>query len=129
MKDESGTQPPDLRSRTKAFALRIIKLSSALRSGLEIDVIRRQVVRSGTSVGANYREAHRARSNAEFVSKIGDCLRELDETNYWLELLIEAEIVSSERLSSLVDEPNQLIAILTVIVRKVKSSLNDRCRS
>jgi len=84
-------------------------------------VIGKQVLRSGTSVGANFREAYRARSNAEFVCKVGDCLKELDETCYWLELLVETEIVAAERLGALLEECNQLLAIFTTIVKKVKS--------
>jgi four helix bundle protein len=80
----------------------------------------KQVLKSGTSVGANFREAHRARSDAEFVSKLGDCLRELDETAYWLELLVESEFVPAPQLAPLQDECNQLIAILTTISKKVK---------
>ena len=82
----------DLRVRTKQFALRVIRLFAALPRRPEADVIGRQVLRSGTSIAANFREAHRARSDAEFISKLGDCLKELDETCYWLELLIEAEL-------------------------------------
>jgi four helix bundle protein len=111
----------DLRVRTKQFALRVIRLFAALPRRPEADVIGRQVLRSGTSVGANFREAHRARSDAEFISKLGDCLKELDETCYWLELLIDAEIVAVDRLSPLLEECNQLIAILTTIAKKVKS--------
>ena len=111
----------DLRVRTKQFALRVIRLFAALPRRPEADVIGRQVLRSGTSVGANFREAHRARSDAEFISKLGDCLKELDETCYWPELLIDAEIVAVDRLFPLLEECNQLIAILTTIVKKVKS--------
>src|SRR5437660_11368902 len=111
----------DLQKRTKRFALRVIKLDETLpRSGF-VRVLGHQLLRSGTSVGANFREAHRARSDAEFVSKLGDCLKELDETCYWLELLVDAEIVSVNQLSSLQNECNQLIAILTTISKKVKS--------
>src|SRR5436190_23899958 len=110
----------DLRARTKHFALRVIRLFSALPKRIEAEVIGKQVLRSGTSVGANFREAHRARSDAEFISKLGDCLKELEETCYWLELLGEAEIISSDRLTALQDECNQLIAILTTISKKVK---------
>jgi four helix bundle protein len=84
-------------------------------------VIGKQLLRSGTAVGANFREAHRARSDAEFVSKLGDCLKELDETAYWMERLIEADIVSNNRLAPLLEECNELIAILTTIAKKVKS--------
>ena len=110
-----------MRVRTKQFALRVIRLFAALPRRPEADVIGRQVLRSGTSVGANFREAHRARSDAEFISKLGDCLKELDETCYWPELLIDAEIVAVDRLSPLLEECNQLIAILTTIAKKVKS--------
>ena len=118
MKDEV----PDLRNRTKAFALRIIKMFPALPKTEEARVLGRQVLRSGTSVGANYREAHRARSKAEFIAKIGDCLKELDETAYWLELLDESAIVSTAKLASLRDECNQLLAIFTTISKKAKSN-------
>ena len=111
----------DLRVRTRTFALRVIRLFSALPRRPEAEVIGKQMLRSGTSVGANFREAHRSRSDAEFVCKVGDCLKELEETCYWLELLVEAELVSAERLSPLLDECNQFIAILTTIAKKVKS--------
>ena len=80
----------DLAKRTKNFALQIIRLFSALPKTTEAQVIGKQVHRSGTSVGANYREASRGRSKAEFIAKCGDSLRELEETGYWLELLSEA---------------------------------------
>ena len=112
---------PDLRERTKVFALRIIKLFASLPKTTVAQVLGKQVLRSGTSVGANYREAYRSRSDAEFISKLGDCLKELDESTYWLELLIEAEIVKKERLTDLLDENNQLIAIFTTIAKKVKA--------
>ena len=111
----------DLRVRTKQFALRVIRLYGALPKRIEAEVIGKQALRSGTSVGANFREAHRARSNAEFVSKLGDCLKELEETCYWLELLVEGEIIRANRLVALQNECNQLIAILTTIAKKVKN--------
>ena len=120
MKDEV----PDLRERTKAFALRVIKMFSALPKTEEARVLGRQVLRSGTSVGANYREARRGRSKAEFIAKIGDCLKELDETSYWLELLVDSGIVPPERLAPLRDECEQLLAIFTTISKKSKSSLS-----
>jgi four helix bundle protein len=121
MKEAQLAGRVDLRLRTKRFALRVIRLFSALPKRAEADVIGRQVLRSGTSVGANFREAHRARSDAEFLAKLGDCLKELEETCYWLELLVEGEIVPPDRLAPLQDECNQLIAILTTISKKVKS--------
>jgi four helix bundle protein len=111
----------DLRVRTKKFALRVIRLCGALPKGLATDVIGRQVLKSSTSVGANFREAHRGRSDAEFIAKVGDCLRELDETAYWFELLVEGELIPAKRLSALMDECNQLLAILTTISKKVKT--------
>jgi len=107
--------------RTKQFALRVIRLFSALPITAEAQVIGKQLLRSGTSVGANFREAHRARSDAEFISKVGDCLKELDETAYWLELLIEVDIIANNRLAPLLEECSQLIAVLTTIAKKVKS--------
>src|SRR6478736_1113127 len=101
----------DLRDRTKAFALRVIKMYSALPKTEEARVLGKQVLRSGTSVGANYREAHRSRSKAEFISKIGDSLKEADETLYWLELLPEENILPARRLTPLVAEANELVAI------------------
>ena len=124
MKDEgeSCERPHDLPERTKAFALRIIRMFSALPKSEEARVLGKQVLRSGTSVGANYREAHRARSKTEFIAKIGDCLKELDETAYWLELLDESTIVPSAKLASLRDECNQLLAIFTTISKNSKSN-------
>jgi four helix bundle protein len=121
MSENQQAERVDLRVRTKQFGLGVIRLFSALPKRSEADVIGRQVLRSGTSVGANFREAHRARSNAEFICKLGDCLKELDETYYWLELLVEAEFVSFDRLPTLLQECNELIAILTTISKKVKS--------
>jgi len=118
MKDE---EPPfELRERTKQFGLRIVRMFVALPKTEEARVLGKQGLRSGTSVGANYREAHRARSTAEFVAKLGDCLKELDETGYWLELLTESGIVPSPKLAALQDEANQLLAILTTIAKKTK---------
>jgi four helix bundle protein len=83
----------DLRDRTKRFALHVIKMFTALPKSIEAQAIGKQVLRSGTSIGANYREAYRSRSRAEFIAKAGDCLKELEETAYWLELLTEGRIV------------------------------------
>ena len=78
----------------------------------------KQTLRSGTSVGANYREAYRARSKAEFISKIGDCLKEADETLYWLELILEESFVPARRLQPLVNEADELVAIFTTISKR-----------
>jgi four helix bundle protein len=115
----------ELKQRTKKFALRIIRLCSALPKSREADVIGRQMLRSGTSVGANYREALRASSRRHFISNLEICLREGDETIYWLELLGESEIVPATRLTELIDECNQLVAILTATVRTAKSKAEE----
>ncbi len=106
----------DLKVRTKAFALDIIRMNSSLLKNDRVgQVLGHQVLRSATSVGANYREASRARSKAEFTSKIGDCLREIEETEYWLELLSESGYLKQPQMSHLLDESRQLIAIFTTI--------------
>lgn len=122
--DEDSREPAfDLRDRTFDFALRIIRLFSALPKTDEAGILGKQLLRSGTSVGAHYREAHRGRSKAEFVSKIGDCLKELDETSYWLDLLSHANILAAAKLANLQDETHQLLAIFTTIAKKTKASL------
>ena len=105
--------PEDLAERTKKFAVRIVRLTSALPRNREADVIGRQVLRSGTSVGANYREARRARSKADFISKIGVCEQEADETCFWLELLADTGLMKPSRLNDLLNESQQLVAIFT----------------
>jgi four helix bundle protein len=112
----------DLQIRTKEFALQVIRMYSALPKSTEAQVLGKQVLRSGTSVGANYREASRSRSKPEFIAKIGDCLKELDETAYWLELLAESSIVPKERVAHLRDECDQLLAIFTTISKKAKAN-------
>ncbi|RRR67847.1 MAG: four helix bundle protein [Candidatus Viridilinea halotolerans] len=120
MREEGALKHDDLRQRTKNFALRIIRMYGVLPKTTEAQVLGKQILRSGTAIGANYREAYRARSDAEFVAKIGDCLKELDETAYWLELLGEAGIVSATRLGDLADETDQLIAIFTTIAKRIR---------
>jgi len=110
----------DLRLRTKEFALRIIRMFGALPKTTEAQILGKQVLRSGTSVGANYREAYRSRSKAEFIAKAGDCLREIEETAYWLELLVEGGIIPAEKLAPLRQETDELIAIFVTIVKKAK---------
>ena len=111
----------DLRVRTKAFAIRVIRLYCALpKNEVVAQVLGKQALRSGTSIGANYREAYRARSKAEFISKIGDCLKEADETLYWLELLLEENILPARRLQPLLAEADELIAVLTTISKRSK---------
>jgi four helix bundle protein len=120
MKDEDGKNV-DLKTRTKAFALRIIRLFAALpKNDTAAQVIGKQLLRSGTSVGAHYREAHRARSTPEFVSKIEGGLAELEEACYWLELLGETQILPCARLADLCAEANELTAILVACVKNAK---------
>jgi four helix bundle protein len=110
----------DLKTRTKQFALRVVRLYGALPKTTEAQVLGRQVLRSGTSVGAHYREGSRARSNAEFISKLEGGLQELEETRYWLELIVEAGIIPETRMTDLLQEADQLAAILTTCVKNVK---------
>ena len=107
----------DLRLRTKQFALRVIALSTSLPNDLESQIMRRQVVRSGTSVGAQYREACRARSGAEFISKMQSALQELDETGYWFELLADSRRVPALQLADLLGEANELTAIFVASIK------------
>src|SRR5215204_6147957 len=101
----------ELKARTKEFAVRIIRLFAALPKSTEAQVIGKQFLRSGTSVGAQYREAQHAKSDADFISKIEGSLQELEETTYWLELLAELEIFNSNKLAPLQTETKELIAI------------------
>ena len=112
--------PPDLRTRTKQLAIRVIRLYSALPNTNVAQVLGKQLLRSGTSIGAHYREGCRARSTAEFISKLEGGLQELEETAYWLELLVEGEVVPANRLHSLQQETNELTAIFVTCVKKAK---------
>lgn len=100
-----------LKDRTKQFAIRVVKLFRSLPRTEEARVIGRQVLRSGTSVAANYRAVCRARSKAEFIAKVGVVVEEADETVLWLELLIETQIFSERRMGGLLNEANELLAI------------------
>ena len=115
----------DLRDRTKRFALQMIRMFAALPKTAEAQVLGRQVLRSGTSVGANYREAYRGRSRAEFIAKTGDCLKELEETAYWIELLVESGVIGEKQLEPLQIECNELIAIFVAIIKRSKQNTKD----
>jgi len=119
-KGKEQKEENDLLGRTKQFALRIIRMYASLPKTTEALVLGKQILRSGTSVGANYREAYRGRSKAEFCAKAGDCLREIEETGYWLELLVDSGIMPAERLAPLRQECGELIAIFVTIVKKAK---------
>ena len=110
----------DLPQRTKRFALMVIHLYSSLPKKTEAHVLGAQLLRSGTGAGANYREAHRARSKAEFIAKCGDALRELEESAYWMELLVEGDILQPEALLSIAQECNELTAIFVTIINRAK---------
>jgi four helix bundle protein len=116
----------DLKVRTKQFALRSIRLYTSLPKITEAQVLGRQVLDSGTSVGAQYREAQRAKSDADFISKVEGSLQELDETAYWLELLRDSGMVSAEKLHPLLEETDELTAIFVTVVKKVKSKRTRR---
>ena len=108
--------------RAKRFALDVINLYSSLPKSTVAQVLGRQVLRSATSVGAHYREACRAKSRADFVSKIEGGLQELDETAYWLELLRDAEVSEADQIKPLTVETNELLAVFVSVVKSVKSS-------
>jgi four helix bundle protein len=117
----NGQQPYDLRERTTNFALQIVRFYMTLPKSAEAQILGKQVLRSGTSVGAHYRECTRSRSLAEFVSKMEGGLQELEETDYWLELLLKAGIVNHEAVQSLISETKALTAIFITSVRTAKS--------
>ena len=110
----------NLKERTRQFALRIIRLFRSLPRKPEARIIGNQLLRSGTSVGANYRAACRSRSRNEFIAKIGIVLEEADETVYWLELLRDAGIIRAEKLSALITEANELTSIFVASLRTAK---------
>jgi four helix bundle protein len=111
----------DLKQRTKEFALRTIRLVESLPRGKITDVIGRQLLRSGTSVGANYRSACRAKSIADFISKMGTVEEEADESIYWMELLIESGLISKDKVVELLDEADQLVAIIVSSIKTARA--------
>ena len=112
----------DLRRRTKQFALRVIRLVRALPREEVCQVVGRQLLRSGTSMGANYRAACRAKSRADFVAKMGIVEEEADEAIYWMELLVDSEIVSLRLVRDLMAEADELLAITVSSIRTARSS-------
>lgn len=110
----------DLEKRTKLFAVAIINFVSKLPRSLSADVVGRQLLRSATSIGANYREANRGVSRADFANKIGNVQKEAAETQYWIELLIEASIGSAQIATALHKESSELLAIFTTIGKRLK---------
>ncbi len=122
--DESKSKQEELRNRTKRFALRIIRLFRHLPRTTEAQVLGKQLLRSGTSVGANYRAAGRARSKAEFISKMGIVVEEADETVFWIECLIDSGIVKSDLLTDLLAEANELLAIFAASQRTARRAVD-----
>jgi four helix bundle protein len=110
---ERNLDPEELKRRTKTFAVRVVKMTEALPERRAADIIARQVIRSVTAVGANYRAACRARSHREFTAKIGVVEEEADETLYWLEILVETGLMDEARLKDLIREASGLTAIFT----------------
>jgi four helix bundle protein len=116
----------DLRQWTKQFVLSVISLVETLPKSKTADVIGGQLIRSGTSVGANYRAACRARSNADFISKMGIVEEEADESLYWMELLIEAKIVESVKLESLMKEANEILAMTVSSIKTARKRKSQK---
>ncbi len=114
-----------LKQRTKDFAVRIVRLFRSLSHAPDAQTLGKQLLRSGTSVAANYRSACRARSRAEFISRMAVVVEEADETVFWLELLAETGVVSSERTRDLLKEANELVAIFGASLRTSKRGFND----
>ncbi|HSE49549.1 MAG TPA: four helix bundle protein [Terriglobales bacterium] len=117
--------PAELKQRTRKFAVRVFKMADALPRSAASQVIARQVLRSSSSVAANYRSACRARSHAEFIARLGVAEDEADETVFWLEMIIEAGLLPAAKLVKLMDEARQLTAIL-VASRKTSKRREDR---
>jgi four helix bundle protein len=108
------------KDRTKAFALRVIRLFKVLPKTEEAKIIGKQLLRSATSVAANYREVNRARSNAEYIAKLGVVLEEADESLFWIELLIEAQIIEEPKMANLKQEATEILAILATAYKNSK---------
>lgn len=120
------TQSEQLKERTKQFAIRIIDLFRALPRTDEARTIGRQILRSETSIAVNYRAACRARSKAEFISKMGTVVEEADETVLWLELLVDTSIVKHEKMKKLLQEANELLAIFAASQSTAKSNKRNK---
>lgn len=114
-------QHHELKTRTKAFALRVIRMSQSLPRTRAANIIDQQILRSATSMAANYRAAGRARSKAEFIAKLGIVVEEADETVFWLELLAESGLVKPEKLSQMINEANQLLSIFSTSRKTARS--------
>ena len=110
----------ELKKRTKEFALRVIKLAGALPNSTIGRVIKGQLLRCGTSVGANYRAAKRAKSTADFINKMGTVEEEADESMYWMELIVEADLMSEKRISDLYNEADEILAMVVSSIKTAR---------
>lgn len=117
-----------IKQRTKTFAIRVIRLVDSLPQTVSAQVIAKQIVRSSTAVAANYRASCRARSQAEFIAKLGIVEEEADESLFWLELLVESGIVKKEKLELLMTEANELTSIIVSSIKTAKRSLEQKNR-
>jgi len=119
-------QADDLYNRTKMFAIRIVKLFQRLPKTEEARLIGRQLLRSGTSVPANYRAARRARSRAEFIAKLGVVVEETDESAFWLEFLVDTEILKGEQVKDLLQEAGELLRIFSTSRHTAKTRYSQK---
>jgi four helix bundle protein len=118
----------DLKRRTKQFGLRVIHLIDALPSSRAASVIGRQLLRSGTSVGAHYRAASRARTRPDFRLKLAMAVEAADESLYWMEMLVEAKLMPGDKLTALMKEANEIVAVLTASAKTPRARVKPRAR-
>jgi len=116
----------EFKGRTKQLALRVIRLAEALPNQATASVIRYQIIRAATSVGANYRAACRAKSTADMINKLKTVEEEADETLYWLELIIEAELMPSARVTDLMSETNAILAMTVASLKTLRANSNRK---
>jgi four helix bundle protein len=122
MQDRSTFPTKDLQERTKQFGIRVVRLVDSLPKRKSATVIGKQLLRSATSVGANYRAACKGRSRADFIAKLGIALEEADESLYWMEMLQEVQLIPEPKIISLIDEAKQLVAILTASQKTARAN-------
>lgn len=116
------TKNEELRERTKQFAIRVIRLFRALPSSADAQILGKQLLRCGTSVGANYRATCRARSKAEFIARLGIVAEEADESVFWLELIEESKVLNPRLLDEILKEARELAAIFSASIRTAKTN-------
>ena len=119
-------KPNIIADKSKLFALRIIKLHYFLLEEKKEYVISRQILKSGTSIGANVRESKNAQSNLDFINKLSIALKEADETAYWLELLVESSIIDQKQFDYLYTDLNEIISLLIAIIKTTKNNINNK---